>query len=389
MSLRGFVIMTRPSAAEVARGIALVAVCVAATLLLNEQLAATPRGVDVAWVTLTAAGCLPVVFVRSTPVLASTVALGVSLLGMLLGYPMVAPVVVALALVALAATRADVPQTGTLGVLSGTVIAMIAISRADHDQLIAAVGGFAVGMLPALAGEKLRAARAQAADAQELARRAEELRNHDIQRAVAEERLRIARDVHDITGHHLSAIALQAGGAARTSQDPVASATLRRIHELAQETLGQTRRALGVLRDEDEPAALAPLPRLADVDQLITTVRDAGVQAELHVAGDVRDVPEAVEICAYRVIQESLTNVVRHARVDAARVLIAYGPDALTVTIDDEGVGDSRHRDGQGRPGGGLVGMRERLTLIGGDLAAGPRDGGWTVSATLPTVVPG
>jgi signal transduction histidine kinase len=385
MPMRGFASRARPSVADVGRALAVLSVCVGVTLLLDDQLATTPRGFDVPWVALTAAACLPVAFARNTPFAAAAAALGLSLLGMLLGYPMTAPIIVALALVAVAASRAEVRLTGTLGVLSGGVIAVVALSRADHDQWIAALGGLAVGMLPALAGEKLRAERVRARDARELARRAEELRDSDIQRAVTEERLRIARDVHDITGHHLSAIALQAGGASLTTQDPTASAALRRIHELAHETLGQTRRALGALRDDDAPAALSPLPRLADVDQLLATARATGAAPELRVEGKVQELPESIEVCAYRVIQESLTNVVRHAHAGAVQVLINYDAGLLTVTVDDDGVGAPRTGGGPVRTGGGLVGMRERLALVGGSLAAGPRDGGgWSVRATLP-----
>lgn len=385
MLMRRFGSRARPSVADLVQALALLSVCVGVTLLLDDQLATTPRGFDVPWVAVTAAACLPVAFARTAPFAAATSALGLSLLGMLLGYPMTAPILLSLALVAVAASRAEVRLTGTLGVLSGAVIAVVALSRAEHDQWIAAVGGLAVGMLPALAGDKLRAERVQARDARELARRAEELRDSDIQRAVSEERLRIARDVHDITGHHLSAIALQAGGASLATQDATASAALRCIHELAHETLGQTRRALGVLRDEEAPVALSPLPRLADVDQLLATARATGAEPRLQVRGDVHQLPESIEVCAYRVIQESLTNVVRHAHASAVHVLINYDAGLLTVTVDDDGVGGPGSSGSAVKTGGGLVGMRERLELVGGSLTAGPRDsGGWSVRATLP-----
>jgi signal transduction histidine kinase len=237
-------------------------------------------------------------------------------------------------------------------------------------------------------GERLRAERVRSRDARELARRVEELRDRDVERAVAEERLRIARDVHDITGHHLSAISLQAAGAGRTTGDPLARETFERIHRLTSEALGQTRRALGVLRHEDEDGAAAPPPppRIASVEPLLGPARAAGIAAELSVEGDVRELPETVEMCAYRVVQESLTNVVRHADARSVRVVVAYGPATLRIAVDDDGRGGAADGGPPVRGGSGIEGMRERLALVGGELTTGPGGplGGWSVRAVVP-----
>lgn len=322
---------------------------------------------------------------RGWPTAAAVVVLVGGLIANELETPATGPLIVlALVLVGLAASRGGVRLARMLGLFSGAALAGVAVVSSDADGLIAPISGFAIGMLPALIGQQLRTERAHARDARELARRVEELRDRDVQRAVAEERLRIARDVHDVTGHHLSAISLQAAGAGRTTADPAARAALERIHGLSREALSQTRRALGVLRAAPEPAALAPPPRLAHVDHLLAPARAAGIAVELRRSGTVRELSETVEMCAYRVVQESLTNVVRHAGARSVRVVLDYGAKALTVAVEDDGASAEGRSP---RAGSGIEGMRERVALVGGSLAAGPRDGadgGWSVLATLP-----
>lgn len=371
-----------PTAGDVLRAAVVAVVCVGLSLLGDDDISRTQRDFDLVAVVLTVAACAPIAFRRTEPLVAAVVSLTIALAGTLRDYPMTAATLVALGLVGLATGRAEARLTGSLGVFSGIVLMVSALSTASGEYAIVAIGAFAVGMLPALVGEKFRTERARTRDARELARRVEELRDRDVQRAVAEERLRIARDVHDITGHHISAISLQAAGAGRTTPDPVARAAFERIHGLTTEALGQTRRALGVLRREAEPATVAPPPRLANVDHLLEPARSAGIDVELRVEGEERELSETVEMCAYRVLQESLTNVVRHAGARTVRIVIGYGAEALTVAVEDDGEGSG------GRPvraGGGTEGMRERVALVGGELEAGPREGGgWSVRATLP-----
>jgi signal transduction histidine kinase len=370
-----------PSTRDVALTLLVAVICMAVTVGFQDE-SSEGRDFGAVAALLTVVACAPIAFRRSVPVATAVVALSVALLGVVLDYPMTGAILVGLGLVGLATSRAEVRMTGTLGVFSGAVIATIAAMMADDYLLIPVISGIAVGMLPALVGERLRGERVRSRDARELARRVEELRDRDVQRAVTEERLRIVRDVHDITGHHLSAIALQSAGAGRTTSDPVARASFERIHGLTAEALGQTRRALGVLRHESEPAALAPPPRLAHVGRLLEPARAAGIHVDLRIDGSAHELSETVEMCAYRVIQESLTNVVRHAGATSAQIVLGYGDDALTVTVSDDGPGG---HGGPTRNGSGIEGMRERVALVGGAFAAGPRDaGGWSVHATLP-----
>ncbi|HWV84639.1 MAG TPA: sensor histidine kinase [Capillimicrobium sp.] len=376
----------RPSARDVRLAAIVAAICVPATVVAHHELVEPGTPYRVYAGVLAVAACVPAAFIRVAPPIAAATALAISLLGTVTGATMTGPIILSLALVALASSRAEAPLTDTLGVLSGIALAIIAVLSDDDVRGLAGIGGFAVGMLPALAGERLRAERQRARDARELARRVEELRDRDVEHAVAEERLRIARDVHDITGHHLSAIALQAAGAGRTTADPGARTAFERIHALTTDALEQTRRTLGVLRRPSDPAALAPLPRLEHVEHLLEPARASGIGVALAIDGDARELPEAVEMCAYRVVQESLANVMRHAGATHARVALRYGADALDVEVADDGRGGT---DGPVRPGGGIEGMRERVALVGGTIAVGPREGGgWDVRATLPVEVP-
>lgn len=371
---------------DVLRALLITALCIVATLVGNARLATIPRDPDPAWLLFTAGGCLSMLVLRVAPRLATVWALVVSTAGLIAGYPMAGPTLLALALVGVTAGRADVRLTSSIGILSGLALAAVAASRAERDAPLAAIGGFAVGMLPALIGEKFRAERARASAARELAHRVEQLRDQDVQRAVAEERLRIARDVHDITGHHLSGISLLAAGAGSSTSDPEARRMLLRIHELTREALGQTKRALGVLREETAAAEVAPLPRMTDLEGLLTPLRSRGVDARLSVGGEVRQLPEEVEVCAYRVVQESLTNVVRHAHAEQVQVAVDYRHDALELQVVDDGSGPASTT--AAAVGTGIGGMRERLRLFDGVLAAGPGPGGgWVVRAILPLEV--
>ncbi len=322
------------------------AVCIALGTWAENTTGDPRRAVDLLGAVVIAAACAPVALRRVDPRAAAVGALLVSALGAALDYPMTGTLLVALGLVGAATSRAEVRLTGTLGVFSGLIFAFCALLDTDGQWFVVLIGAFAVGMLPALVGEKLRNYRISARDANELARKVEELRDRDVERAVAEERLRIARDVHDITGHHLAAISLQAAGAGRATPDPVAKAALERIHGLTTEALGQTRRALGVLREKG-PATLAPAPRLEHVELLLTPAREAGLDVDLRLRGEERRLPDDVETCAYRVVQESLTNVVRHAHASEVVVRVDFGAEELFVAVDDDGVGANAARGGR------------------------------------------
>jgi signal transduction histidine kinase len=201
------------------------------------------------------------------------------------------------------------------------------------------------------------------------------------EQAAAAERTRIARELHDIVAHHLSVVVLQAAGA-RASGKP-AGATLEKIENSARQALAETRRLLGVLRDPEEEAGLAPQPGIGELDALAASVRAAGLPVNLVIDGDPAALPAAVDVSVYRIVQESLTNVLKHAGPASADVTIDCAGDTVTVEVTDNGIAEPGR--GAAAGGHGLAGMRERAAVFGGELAAGPRPGGgFAVRARLP-----
>ncbi|MEV6912063.1 sensor histidine kinase [Amycolatopsis sp. NPDC051071] len=214
------------------------------------------------------------------------------------------------------------------------------------------------------------------------ARRAEQARQ-----AVVDERRRIARELHDVVAHHMSVVSLQAGVAEYVfdSDRDTARQALTDIGGAAREALGEMRRLLDVLRTDDQDTDYAPQPGLADLDALVARVRDAGLALEYEITGVASPLPAGPDLCAYRVAQESLTNVLKHAGRSNARLTLDYGKTMLTLNVTDDGSGSSGHRS-TGEPGRrGIIGMRERAELYDGVLTAGPRpEGGFSVTVRLP-----
>jgi len=197
--------------------------------------------------------------------------------------------------------------------------------------------------------------------------------------AAEAERLRIARELHDVVAHNVSAMAIQAG-AARVSGGSSAQ-TLEAIEQSARDTLAELNKLLGVLRKTAGGPDLAPQPTLNEVDALLKPAREAGIEATLRVTGEKRPLPAAVDLSAYRIVQEAMTNVLKHANANRVEVLIAYEPDGVALTISDNGSGP---REGLAT-GHGLIGMRERVQLFGGEMNTGSSSlGGFRVRARLP-----
>jgi signal transduction histidine kinase len=221
---------------------------------------------------------------------------------------------------------------------------------------------------------------------QQLAVEAAHVEREQAHRAVLEERARIARELHDVVAHHMSLIAVQAETARyRISEVPDAvSAEFGAISNAARDALADMRRLLGVLRN-DEAATLAPQPQIEQIPELIDTARNAGVAVDCSLDGVADAIPSAVGVCAYRIVQEALSNATRHAPGASVSVQVHRDRDAVRLTVTN-GPGRALallHED-QG-PGHGLAGMRERAILLGGALTAGPvRAGGFSVSAVLP-----
>jgi signal transduction histidine kinase len=203
--------------------------------------------------------------------------------------------------------------------------------------------------------------------------------------AVAEERVRIARELHDIVAHAISVIVLQARGGRRSlATDPGETReALDMIEATGSEALAEMRRLLGMLRSDDEEIALAPQPSLRYLDALAAQVREAGLPVDLSVEGEPTELPPGVDLSAYRIVQEALTNALKHAGPATARVVVHYRENDLELEIADTGAGaGASASDGEGH---GLAGMRERVSLYGGKIEAGPRDGGgFAVRARLP-----
>ena len=241
-----------------------------------------------------------------------------------------------------------------------------------------------------LAGWTLRRRRARWAELQARTERLEREREEEARRAVTEERLRIARELHDVIAHSMSVIAVQSavGNHVIDAQPAEARQALAAIEATSRSALTEMRRLLGVLRQEGEPrGSLTPAPGLADLSSLVSQVRDAGLQVWINVEGQRGSVPPGVDLSAYRVIQEALTNVIKHAGSAAATVTIRYRDDSVTVEIANQSLATPdgyvpAPRTGSGH---GIIGMRERVAVFGGEFAAGPRpDGGFLVRACFP-----
>jgi len=204
-------------------------------------------------------------------------------------------------------------------------------------------------------------------------------------RLLAEERSRIARELHDIVTHNLSVVVLQASGALASAEAADVSATLEKIESSGRTALVEMRRMLGVLRADPGDPSLAPQPGLDDIAALVESVRRAGLDVGLQTNGDLDGVPPAVALSAYRIVQESLTNTMRHAQATHADVQLRRDSNALVVEVRDK----SALPPGRVTPGHGLTGMRERASLLGGDFLAGWDAHGFVVRARLPFAQPG
>jgi signal transduction histidine kinase len=201
------------------------------------------------------------------------------------------------------------------------------------------------------------------------------------EQATAAERARIARELHDIVAHHLAVIVLQAAGT-RASGKP-AGVALEKIENSARQALGETRRLLGVLRDPAEETVLAPQPGIGELDALADSIRAAGLPVNLVISGHPAALPAAVDVSVYRIVQEALTNVLKHAGPARVDVTIGCAAEAVTIEVSDNGTGQTGYPAPAG--GHGLAGMRERAAVFGGELHAGPRPGGgFAVHARLP-----
>ena len=274
--------------------------------------------------------------------------------------------------------RDDVQARLGLAIVIGGA-AIIVYNDPEHaaGEFIFLPALFAIGWL---AGFALRE-RAEQADAAEVrATQAERERDAASRIAVAEERARIARELHDIVAHAVSVMVLQVG--AVRHRLPAALApdreALQDVERTGRTALTEMRRLLGAMRQDGEQIELAPQPGLDRVQSLLDEVRRAGLPVELHIEGEPRPLPPAIDLSAYRIVQEGLTNALKHARAGQADVTVRYAPDEVQIVVRDDGAGRRTSND----PGYGLAGMRERVKIYGGEMSAGSENGGGFVLRT-------
>jgi signal transduction histidine kinase len=260
----------------------------------------------------------------------------------------------------------------------------------EGESLVSVVGSGTVGDIALVAAilllaETLRTRQAWLAEVRERLRRTELEREREAERRVEQERLRIAHELHDVLAHTIAVIGVQADVAAEALEDSPADArdSLAAIREKNREALAELRATVGVLREPRDGAPLTPAPGLAQLDELVGMASGSEVRVEVSVSGEARPLPALVDLTAYRIVQESLTNVLRHSGASLASVTVSYEPDAVVVQVDDDGGAAAAWVEGYG-----VAGMRERAAAIGGKLEAGPAPSpgrGFRVRAWLPT----
>jgi signal transduction histidine kinase len=283
--------------------------------------------------------------------------------------------------VALYAVAASQPVGHSIAYAIATAVVLMAATAANNP--LGPTGGGLV-LIPGLVAAALFLGIA-VANRQALISSLRARTEEEAVRRVDEERLRIARELHDVVAHTMATINVQAGVAAHVlSTNPEATAeALQAIKGASKDGLRELRAILNVLRQADEDDPTQPTPGLDQLEPLIAGIRRAGLETTLSVRGEPRTLDTAIDLAAYRIIQESLTNSLRHAGQASANVSLTYHPNELVVEVTDDGLGQASR--GAGNGGHGLIGMRERATTVGGTLDAGPGDrGGFHVRATLP-----
>lgn len=344
------------------------------------------RPPDVATVGLVVATCLPLAWRRSRaiPAALTVAAFQAACEFYEINGPNWVPLVIAV--YSLGAYAAGRPRLATACVVAGIIVGLLLLGIAEEViQPVEGIGAFASVAVPFVVGDNIRRRRNELAELAERAERAERERELIAAQRVTEERTRIARDLHDVIAHSVSAIVIQAAAARRNlDRAPVeASSLLVNIEETGRRTMSELRHTLGVLRNSDDADASVPaepLPSIGDLDDLVDSATDLDIR--FSVAGALDSVPSGLGCSAFRVVQEALTNVRRHAGPDAiVDVRVERTGSGLDVRIEDDGRGAST----TSVAGYGLIGMTERVTAFGGTLRAGPRRaGGWQVWASFP-----
>ncbi|WP_317442045.1 sensor histidine kinase [Streptomyces collinus] len=337
---------------------------------------------------LAALGCFALLWRRKHPFAVAAVAVACGVGFQLLGFresPLVtSPIIVSVYTVA---ARTDRRTAWTMAAASAALLVGADVLHApdswlepDNAALLAWTA------LPAAVGDGVRSRRAYVAAVEERAEHAERTREQEARQRVAAERVRIARELHDVVAHHIALINAQAGVAVHLGERRPGQilTALKDIQETSRSALDELRVTVGLLRQSDDPEAPRdPIPGLAEVPALLASFERAGLAVRQTRDGVVEPLAPAVDLAAYRIVQEALTNVRKHAAADHARLFLHYRPQWLTITVEDDGrAGPHEPRAGTGH---GLIGMRERAASVGGRLTARARpEGGFTVTAELP-----
>jgi signal transduction histidine kinase len=309
--------------------------------------------------------------------------------------------------ITLAATIGTNILTDSPAVAAGVIVALYTVSaHCDRKTAVRAAwitgallgptllfspaGGGGLGYLVPVAallaiawvlGDNLRTRRAYLRELEDKSARLEREREENARRAAAEEQARIARELHDVIAHNVSVMVVQATAAGDVfdSQPAKAREALASIEHTGREALTELRRLLGAVRTDD---GKIPQPGLGRLPKLLGQVRAAGLDVDLASVGDTRQLPLGIDVSAYRIVQEALTNTLKHANARHAQVVLRYSDEELAIDVTDDGRGPTNNRDDRGQ---GLIGMRERVALYDGDLTTGPRPGGgFAVSARFP-----
>lgn len=333
-------------------------------------------------------GAVALVFRRRAPMAVLALTGTLSVIESLTGDPRTPVAMSAVIALYTVASTTDRPTTWRVGLLTMTVLTGAAMAAGPLPWYAQEnLGIFAWTGIGATAGDAVRSRRAFVQAIRERAERAERTREEEARRRVAEERLRIARDLHDVVAHHIALVNVQAGVAAHVmdKRPDQAKEALAHVREASRSALGELRATVGLLRQSGDPEApTEPAPGLDRLDELTGTFRSAGLHVEVARADQGTTLPAAVDLAAYRIIQEALTNVQKHAgpRAKAEVSVVRVGPN-IEITVLDDGSGENETQDSGG--GHGLLGMRERVSALRGTLTTGPRyGGGFRVHAILP-----
>jgi signal transduction histidine kinase len=337
------------------------------------------RSLDALGYVLVATGPAALLFRRRYPVNVLAVVWTATMAYMAIGYadgPIWLSLIIAFATVVITGHR----LAGQVALVAGFVASLWLgplLGTRRSPTLVGSLGLGAWLLVLLSAAEVLRIRRERAVEAMRT-------QEEEARRRASDERLRIARELHDVLAHNISMINVQAGTALHLmdEQPDRARSALAAIKDASKEALVELRSVLGVLRQDDEQAPLAPAPTVSRIEDLVRSAEAAGVAVRVEMGGTPRTLPAGVELAAFRIVQEALTNVARHAGPASATVAVTYGDEDIVLQVDDDGRGPLANGSHEGN---GLPGMRERAAALGGTLQAGPRPGGgFRVRAWLP-----